>query len=890
MVYRHHLLIMVAAIAAGLLLGCSGGRHSAVSPGISSPVDLVRADLAKYEVPDGVDPDVFQMLADKLVEEVEAVQSGRTPSQGSPATPLLRLVVTDVGGGITNIAWRYYLMGDYDLNGEVGVADVTPIALHFNTSVTDGVQDNVQSFIDGDGDLFVGVSDITPIALNYQARYNVLFGIYSSAASPTWPLSQWEGSALYFNYGAFDTSIPGTVELSINKTTSDSHYGWCSVDIDTAGAGIFSGNYFFGVRDANEPPDFASSAAFTLAGADAPNIGSVTPTGGQPNSSVQFTVNLLAGTAPLTYSWDFGGGATPDTSTDESPTVTLSSTSGVYDASVTVTNAFGSDTFDWQLGVGNLPDITGVSPTNGQTGENVTFTATVTGDAPLVYSWDFGGGASPNTSSAESPNVTLSATEGEYSANLTVTNAFGSDSFDFTLTVGAAPAPPEITGVSPTAGQEGTQLTLNATVTGTPPFTYAWDFGGGATPNISSAASPTVTLGAEGNYDASLTVTNALGEDTFDFQLICTGPPGAWVKEFVEGPGTSKIGTHCSLVFLPNGTPVIAYQNEPNTDLMQAVKTGPWNKTVVDNGGSGYAGSNAFITLNSASMPVIVYKYLASDFAGSLKKAEWNGSSWDFQILMNGNGALNESYGSDASIAFASNGNAFAANVNGSAPNQHYVIRYNGSSWGSPEDMPDYRATATSCTFDSSNNPIVVCYDSTDKWDLLDPPGTPVPINQLNCYRWTGSSWTRTNIYTKPAAESNSAKYITVLVNPSGNPVVCYFLTGTFEIWYAEYTGTAWSKILVATSGSSSAKNVNMTLSPSGIPTIAFYNAPTQSLKLAVKNGGSFTISDIDDGAGGTIQVGTYPSIKFSPTTGKPSVAYFQGERNMYGLKYAWQS
>jgi len=95
------------------------------------------------------------------------------------------------------------------------------------------------------------------------------------------------------------------------------------------------------------------------------------------------------------------------------------------------------------------------------------------------------------------------------------------------------PEPPDITDAQPQSGVEGAEVTFGATVTGTEPFTYAWDFGGGATPNTSTEASPTVTLGSAGTYDASLTVTNDYGEDSFPFTLVVLG----WIIETVDSAG-----------------------------------------------------------------------------------------------------------------------------------------------------------------------------------------------------------------------------------------------------------------------------------------------------------------------------------------------------------------
>ena len=55
-------------------------------------------------------------------------------------------------------------IGDYDNNGVVGVADITPIAIHYLKPASDSV--GAQN-ADGDGDGSVGIPDITPIAIHY---------------------------------------------------------------------------------------------------------------------------------------------------------------------------------------------------------------------------------------------------------------------------------------------------------------------------------------------------------------------------------------------------------------------------------------------------------------------------------------------------------------------------------------------------------------------------------------------------------------------------------------------------------------------------------------------------------------------------------------------------
>ncbi|MCB1186516.1 hypothetical protein KDL29_05045 [bacterium] len=80
-----------------------------------------------------------------------------------------------------------------------------------------------------------------------------------------------------------------------------------------------------------------------------PVIDSVSPLAGLSGDSIQMLA-VTSGASVNGYSWDFGGGATPDTSTDESPMITLGAP-GVYDCSLTVDGNLDSDTFDFQLTV-----------------------------------------------------------------------------------------------------------------------------------------------------------------------------------------------------------------------------------------------------------------------------------------------------------------------------------------------------------------------------------------------------------------------------------------------------------------------------------------------------------------------------------------------------------
>src|SRR5690606_5467901 len=125
-------------------------------------------------------------------------------------------------------------------------------------------------------------------------------------------------------------------------------------------------------------------------------------------------------------------------------------------------------------------------------------------------------------SSSVSPTITLGSS-GSYPCTVTATNSKGSHEFEFTLTV--LPPPPLLTAVSPDTGVSGSALSPLATNTGGAVTSWAWYFGGGATPNSSAQANPTITLGAVGIYNCSVVATNVNGSVILPFTLTVNPPP-----------------------------------------------------------------------------------------------------------------------------------------------------------------------------------------------------------------------------------------------------------------------------------------------------------------------------------------------------------------------------
>lgn len=247
-----------------------------------------------------------------------------------------------------------------------------------------------------------------------------------------------------------------------------------------------------------------------------PEIVSIEPLEGMEGDQVQLQV-ITDGDAVTDWEWALTFSFDPPVSTDESPTVTLISY-GTQRCAVTVSNAAGSDSEFFTFTIHPPPPVLeSVTPFEFWQTEEATFSAVNTGGPASSWDWDFVAATAPGTSVEATPTVT-GLNPGTFEGTVTASNISGNSAIPFTFTIIPATAP-VVTEVLPGWVYGRRPVTFAVT---TDPGTgrveeWAWDFGGGCTPNESTEATPQVTSGMPGTYTGRVTVSNRYGSTDFSF-------------------------------------------------------------------------------------------------------------------------------------------------------------------------------------------------------------------------------------------------------------------------------------------------------------------------------------------------------------------------------------
>ncbi|MEP0814481.1 MAG: hypothetical protein HRF49_07440, partial [bacterium] len=166
------LIILLELLSMFVIFGCGQDGGFASQPPNASEFqapapagDSASSSGPEIENASALDP-VAESNLSVLSEELER-QLSRAPAPPVPES--LALDWTYDPDDFT-LTFDYENPGDYNLDGEVSVADLTPLALNLGHIVGDGMDDETDAWLDGDGNGEVGISDITPIATRFQSR------------------------------------------------------------------------------------------------------------------------------------------------------------------------------------------------------------------------------------------------------------------------------------------------------------------------------------------------------------------------------------------------------------------------------------------------------------------------------------------------------------------------------------------------------------------------------------------------------------------------------------------------------------------------------------------------------------------------------------------------
>src|SRR3989449_1214367 len=175
------------------------------------------------------------------------------------------------------------------------------------------------------------------------------------------------------------------------------------------------------------------------------------------------------------------------------------------------------------------------SPASPSVGQQVTFTASVSGGLPpYSYAWKFGDGAT----GTGNPATHIYTAQGSYPLVLNVTDS--ANKFvvaSQTVSVAAVLSADFTTSASPTAGRPAS---FTATVSGgTTPYSYNWNFGDGTAAGTSNPALHTYSI--PGNYTVVLTVKDA-NVKTATASHIVNIRPASLAVDFTFTPASPSVG------------------------------------------------------------------------------------------------------------------------------------------------------------------------------------------------------------------------------------------------------------------------------------------------------------------------------------------------------------
>ena len=257
--------------------------------------------------------------------------------------------------------------------------------------------------------------------------------------------------------------------------------------------------------------------------------------------------------AGATYSWNFGAGASPATTTGAGPhNVTFSATGT---PSIILTTSYNGCINSSNQSIAVVAAVTSSFSTNANLclGSNATITYTGNATAMATYTWNFDGGTA-NPGTGPGPHLVSWATPGVKNISLNVTEAgFTSTVTNQVVTVHSSPSS---SFTVPATACSGNSVAVNYTGNAGPGALYSWNFGSGSSPSSATGQGPhSVTYAGAGVATISLQVTeNGCVSGTSTHTVSVQNPPTALFTLPVNACAGAPIAIQLSNPVLPGVT------------------------------------------------------------------------------------------------------------------------------------------------------------------------------------------------------------------------------------------------------------------------------------------------------------------------------------------------
>jgi PGF-pre-PGF domain-containing protein len=371
--------------------------------------------------------------------------------------------------------------------------------------------------------IYIGNSDDNTVSGN-TVTLNSVLGYYSCSLC--------DRNRIYNNY--FNNT-----EISVKSGSGNSYNTTKTPGTNIIDGSYIGGNYWgkpdgtgFSDTAVDNDRDGISDSAYSLPGSSYLDYLPLVYPSNSPEPVLpvaDFSSDVTSGNAPLTvtfkdrstggpteWDWDFGDG---NVSTEQSPVHTYTS-AGTYTVKFTVSNADGAASKDGTITVLQSPEPT-VEPvlpvadfssniTSGNAPLDISFADKSTG-TPTAWNWNFGDGTN---SEVQNPVHTYSSA-GDYTVNLTVSNANGTASKTGAINVlqNPEPSPDPVLPVADfgtNATQGPAPLAIQFTDSSQNAVSWSWDFDNNGQPD-STVQSPVYVYTSTGTYTVNLTASNANG-------------------------------------------------------------------------------------------------------------------------------------------------------------------------------------------------------------------------------------------------------------------------------------------------------------------------------------------------------------------------------------------